>query len=181
VFRDLMRDKAKAMPTDVDAALVTALRVWHCNYRTLTPVVQYANLRTLVVATYPDSDLEALATLSGLEYLRLLHVPHVNDLSPLERLTRLHTVRLETSPGWDSSGKVTVVDSLRPLAHHPGLKHLELFGVQPAGLSLQELESAPSLASVRVSKYPAEETGRFYSVTGVTDAHAPSPGVADWN
>jgi hypothetical protein len=176
-----MRDKAKAMPSDADAAHVTALRVWHCNYRTLTPVEQYPNLRTLVVATYPDPDLEALATLSGLEYLRLLHLPHVNDLTPLARLTHLHTVRLETSPGWDSSGKVTVVASLHPLAQLPGLKHVELFGVRTASQSLQELESAPSLASVRVSKYPDDETRRFYSATGVADAHAPSPGVADWN
>ncbi|MFD2078217.1 leucine-rich repeat domain-containing protein [Actinopolymorpha cephalotaxi] len=181
MIRDLVRDKAKALPTDANAAHVTALRVWHCNYWSLAPLEQYPNLRTLVVASYPDSDVQALAALAGLEYLSLLHMPHVRDLAPLEGLRHLRTVRLATSPGWDSSGKVTVVDSLQPLANLPGLKHLELFGIQPASRSLQELESAPELVSLRASKYPAEEPRRFYMATGVTDAIAPSPGVADWS
>lgn len=181
VLRDLMRDEARTMPTDDQALSVTALRVWHCRYSSLAPVAQYENLRTLLVATYPDSDLEPVASLAGLEYLRLLHLPHVNDLGPLQRVTNLRTLRLETLPSWDSAGKVTVVDSLRPLARLPKLAHLELFGVRPASESLHDLEGAPGLVSVRVSKYPMAETTRFYTATGVSDAFAPSPGVGDWN
>src|SRR4051812_35241726 len=180
VFRDLMRDKAKAMPSDPDGAEVRALRVWHCNYGSLAPVVQYPNLTTLVVATYPDADLEPLASLNGLEYLSLLHLPRVTDLAPLAQLTSLRTVRLATLPSWDSSGKVTEVDSLRPLALLPGLAHLELFGVRPASESLRDLEDAKGLISVRVSKYPKAEVARFRDVTGATDDFAPSPVVADW-
>ena len=138
VFRDLMRDKAKTMPTDPDAADVTALRVWHCNYASLALVTQYQHLRTLVVATYPDADLEPVASLEDLEYLSLLHLPGVTDLAPLARLTNLRTLRLSTLPSWDSSGKVTQVDSLRPLAMLPKLTRLELFGVRPASKSLSE-------------------------------------------
>ena len=181
VFRNLVRDKAKAMPSDPEGAKVTALRVWHCHYVSLAPVVQYPNLTTLVVATYPDADLEPIASLEGLEFLSLLHLPGVTDLAPLAHLTRLRTVRLATLPSWDSSGKVTEVDSLRPLALLPELTHLELFGVRPASKSLGDLEDAPGLMSVRVSKYPKAEVTRFRGVTGVTDAFAPSPGVADWN
>lgn len=174
-----MRDKAKAMPTDDEAVSVTALRVWHCNYSSLAPVAQYANLRTLLVATYPDSDLEPVASLAGLEYLSLLDLRHVSDLGPLQRMTHLRTVRLATLPSWDSSGKVTVVDSLRPLAQLPKLAHVELFGVRPANESLRDLEGAPSLVSVRVSKYPKAETTRFYDATALSDAFAPPPGVGE--
>lgn len=176
-----MRDKAKAMPTDADAGEITALRVWHCNYASLAPVMQYPNLLTLVVATYPDADLEPIALLDRLEYLSLLHLAGVSDLAPLVRLTRLHTVRLATLPSWDPSGKVTEVGSLRPLALLPKLTHLELFGVRPASKSLHDLEEAPRLASVRVSEYPKAEVTRFYDLTGMSDAFAPSPGVADWH
>ena len=176
-----MRDKAKAMPSDPEGAEVTALRVWHCNYGSLAPVVQYPNLTTLVVATYPDADLEPIASLTCLEYLSVLHLAGVTNLAPLARLTRLRTVRLATLPSRDSSGKVTEVESLRPLALLPALTHLELFGVRPASRSLSDLEDAPGLTSVRVSKYPKAEVTRFRNVTGVTDAYAPSPGVADWN
>ena len=58
---------------------------------------------------------------------------------------------------------------------------MELFGVRPASKSLQDLENAPGLASVRVSKYAKAETTRFYDVTGVSNAFAPSPEIADWN
>lgn len=180
VFRDLVRDKAKAMPTHPDAADITALRVWHCKYVSLAPVMQYPNLHTLVVANYPDADLEPIASLESLEYLSLLHLPAVSDLAPLAQLTQLRTVRLATLPSWDSSGKVTEVDSLRPLAFLPKLSHLELFGVRAANRSLHDLEHAAGLLSVRVSKYPKQEVTRFYMATGVTDAFAPSPGVADW-
>lgn len=105
----------------------------------------------------------------------------VNGTSPLAQLTRLRTVRLATLPSWDSSGKVTEVESLRPLVMLPELTHLELFGVRPESKSLSELEDAPGLTSVRVSRYPEAEVTRFRTVTGVADAYAPSPGVADWN
>ena len=87
---DLMRDKARSMPTGRDGARVTALRVWHCNYVSLAPV-WYPNLRNPVVATYPDADLEPVASLKGQEYLSLVHMPHISDLTPLARLGHLHT------------------------------------------------------------------------------------------
>jgi hypothetical protein len=98
VFLDLMRDSAKALPIDGDAGAVTALRVWHCSYSSLAELHRYPNVRTLVVATYPDADLEPVASLVGLEYLSLVHLPKVTDLAPLGRLRRLRTVRLATAP-----------------------------------------------------------------------------------
>jgi hypothetical protein len=76
---------------------------------------------------------------------------------------------------------VTVVYSLRPLALLPNLTHLELFGVRPATKSLRDLEAAPGLSSVRVSKYPKAEITRFREVTGLSDAFAPRPDVSDWH
>jgi hypothetical protein len=180
VFLDFMRDKSQALPVDGRAPAATALRIWHCSYASLADLERYPELRTLVVATYPDSDLAPLTHLEKLEYLSLLHLPHVHDLSPLSTLKLLRTVRLSTLPSWDSSGKVTIVDSLRPLAELPDLRHLELFGVRPEDRSLRTLEEAPSLVSVRVSKYPKAEMARFYELTGLSDAFAPAPGVADW-
>lgn len=125
------------------------------------------------------TNLHPVASLTRLEYLSIIHMPHVDDLAPLTPLRNLRILRLATLPSWDSSARVTVVRSLRPLSQLPKLTHLELFGVRPASKSLQDLEKAPCLASVRVSKYPTAETTRFYSGTGVSDAFAPRPGVAD--
>jgi hypothetical protein len=181
VLVDLMRDKSKATAVAGDAAAVAAMRVWHCSYRSLGRLSSYPNLRTLVVATYPDADLEPLAALDGLKYLSVLHLPKVTDVAPLSRLRRLRTVRLETLPSWDSSGKVTTIDSLKPLAELPELAHLELFGVRPVDGSLRDLEAVLNLVSVRVSKYPKQETRRFYQKTDLSDAFAPGPGVSDWH
>lgn len=176
-----MRDKARDMPIAEDPAAVTALRVWHCNYSSLAALRHYSNLRTLVVATYPDPDLEPIVGLEQLEYVSLLHLPNVTDLAPLSKVRRLRTVRLATLPSWDASGTVTIVKSLKPLAGLPHLAHIELFGVRPEVNSLRDLEVAPSLVSVRVSKFPTTETRRFYGTTGLGDDFAPGPGVSDWD
>ena len=175
-----MRDKARTMPEDIDRR-ASALRLWHCNYKTLAPLRALSNLRTLVVATYPDTDLEPVASVEGLKYLRLLHLPGVTDLEPLVHLQNLKTLRLATLPSWDSSGKTITVASLAPLAQLPALVHLELFGVRPADRSLCDLEGSSSLMSVRVSKYSKPEVERFYEATGWRDDFAPAPDVAEWS
>ncbi len=177
---DLVRDKGQIMPGNGDTT-VMALRIWHCNYRSLAALRGYPSLRTLLIATFPDDDLGPVASLERLEYLSLLHLPGVTDLAPLERLRHLRTLRLATLPSWDSSGKITTVQTLAPLANLPHLAHLELFGILPTGKSLHDLEDAPSLVSVRVSKYPKPEVRRFYEATGWSDDFAPGPEVVDWN
>lgn len=181
VFRDLIRDRARTLPVADSDSELEALRVWFCSYRSLTTLERFTTLRTLIVADYPDEDLEPIGRLANLEYLRILHLPHVTDLSPLGRLQKLRTIRLATLPSWDSSGKVTTVDSLAPLATLPELEHVELFGVRPRTGSLFELEGALKLRSVRVSKYENREIARFREATALSDEWAPNPGVADWH
>lgn len=176
-----MRTTDKALPAFPDPAGVTDLRVWFCKYTSLAPLASLHGLRTVVVASYPDDDLNALAPLEHLEYLLLLHLPRVSDLAPLGKLSALRTLRLHTLPSWDSSDRVTEVASLAPIATLPNLAHLELFGVRPASQSLADLERSSSLRTVRVSKYPEREVSRYRAASGTSDAFAPRPGVADWS
>ena len=150
-------------------------RLWHCKYRTVAQLAELTLLEGLDVATFPDASLEPLNGLTQLKYLRLLHLPRVTDLSPLTDLRELKVLRLATLPSWDASGKTTEVESLAPLAGLPALRHLELFGVHPRDRTLSALETCPSLASVRVSKYPAQEVERFAEATGPDNAFAPEP------
>lgn len=180
-IQDLVRDPARQFPDLPDPEAVTALRVWFCKYRTLGPVAAFTNLRTLVVAGYPDPDFVPLAGLRGLEYLSVLDFAKVSDLSPLADLDHLRVLRLHSPPSWDSSGKVIEVQSLEPLAQLPQLEHLELFGVRPSDKSLAPLEAAPRLRTVRVSKFPMPEVARFRAATGVTDPFAPPPPVSEWD
>lgn len=172
---ELMRDSAKAMPATTQPKTVETARIWHCKYQTLGPVAKLRNLRGLVIATYPDDELQLLSELNSIEYLSILHLPKVTDLAPLAALNQLQVLRLATLPSWDSSGKTTTVNSLAPLAQLQHLTSLELFGVMPLDQSLSALESCASLASVRVNRYPASEVERFRSVTGVADECAPEP------
>lgn len=175
-----MRDGDRSLPPHPSPLEVTAIRLWHCKYKSLEGLSDYKNLKTLVIATYPDADLEPLTSLSSLEYLSIMHLPKVSDLAPLTKLQRLNTIRLSTLPSWDSSGKRTTVHSLEPLAELPDLTHLELFGVLPEDGSLRALENCPALESLRVSKYAPLEVDRFYRKTGLDDSFAPPPGVLAW-
>lgn len=172
---ELMRDQSKLFPPVDEPEGIESVRVWHCKYKTLEPISGLRNLRGLAIATFPDDDLRLLSELTALEYLRILHLPKVGDLSPLIGLSRLKVVRFSTLPSWDSSGKTTTVESLEPLAQLPHLENLELFGVTPPKCSLHALEESASLTTVRVSKYPDFEVERFRSATGATDDWAPEP------
>lgn len=181
MIADFVRDDARAFPAHPDPSRVTALRMWHCKYASMEGLSAFGNLKTLIIASYPDAALGPIASLSNLEYLSIVHMPKVSDLSPVSQLLGLQTIRLSTLPSWDSSGKKTIVRSLAPLATLPRLAHVELFGVRPDNGSLHELESSLSLQTVRVSKYSKSEKDRFYSVTQLPDAYAPSPEVPGWN
>ena len=162
---DLMRDAAREFPQVDDPAAVTSIRVWHCKYRTLSPLSRMVNLQKVTIATFPDGSLELLAPLTDLEELQIIHLPAVSDLAPLAELMKLRRLRLATLPGWDSSGKVTEVASLAPIAALPALEEVELFGVVPPGRRVDDLLASTSLRRVRVSKYPRREIARLAHLT----------------
>jgi hypothetical protein len=172
---DLNREKAKSMPSIGNPETIEGLRVWFCNYKTLEPVAEFRNLRTLAIAGYPDTTLNVLKGLKKLNYLRILHLPKVNDLSPLAELESLESLSLATLPSWDASSKKTIVESLAPISKLPNLKHLELFGVVSKDKSLSAIEKCESLITARFSKYPKREIERFFKETKVANAHAPIP------
>ncbi len=173
---DLVRDSSKAMPSIEDKAAIRHLRIWHCSYKTLEPISELVNLESLTVASYPDATLQLVGVLSPLRYLRIMHMPSVEDLAPLADLAQLRTLMLETSPGWDAAGKRTVVQSLSPIAKLQHLEHLSLFGVVDQARSLKSLEACPSLRSAQFMGVPKKEITRFYSATKVVNAGAPVHG-----
>jgi hypothetical protein len=172
---DLMRESEKVFPPVEDPLAVRSARIWHCKYKSLASLNAFANLETLVVATWPDSSFDALADLEQLRYLSVLHFPHAPDLSPLGGLQALATLRLSSLPNWDASGKVLKVLSLAPVAQLSSLEHLELFGVCSPDRRLPVHVASKKLTSARFAKFPQSEVQRFYERTGTTNAYAPEP------
>jgi hypothetical protein len=175
-----MRDSSKTFPAFDEPGRITALRVWFCKYQTLRQIEELSNVRTLVIAGYPDESFEPIGRLASLEYLSVVDFPKITSLEPLADLGQLRVLRLHCLPSWDSSGRVIQIESLAPIARLARLEHLELFGVGPANGSLSALESLPGLRSVRVSKYPPAEVDRFRAVSAVSDEFAPAPQVLGW-
>jgi hypothetical protein len=175
---DLARDESRVFPPRPLDLTARSLRIAHCRYGDLNALSQFRELRALEIIGFPNSTLESLSQLLELRWLRVLHLPQVTSLAPLRLLSHLRCLSLATSPSWDSSGKVTCVDSLQPIAHLPELQHIELFGVVPADRSLAALETSSSLRTVRVSKYPKSEVIRFRSVTGFADTFMPDASAA---
>jgi len=159
----LIRDKAKVFPRIDNPSSYQSARIWHCSYRTLQPVALFTKLRTLVIATYPDSSFDIIAGLVWLQALEVLHLPRITDLSPLAQLKNLRRLSLRTVPSWDGSGKATVVDSLAPIAGLPLLEDLELIGVVPKIKKADDLLSSSSLKRCRVSKFPRAEQQRLHA------------------
>ena len=170
---EFIRDPARQMPTVPNAAQITSLAVWYCNFESLASLTYFTNLKALKIAGYPDESLEPLESMKGLVWLSILHMPKVSDLEPLTKLHALTSLELQTLPSWDSSRKRQVVKALEPLTRIPKLAHLSLFGVIPSSKSLAALEGCKNLSAVRVSGYPAAEVKRFYAASGVENAFMP--------
>lgn len=176
---DLMRDTATVFPKIERQAEIRTLRIWHCKYKSLQAVAEFQNLEELVIASFPDQSLEIFAPLRKLRYLSILHMPEVSNLDALSGLAGIETLSLSTSPAWDSAGKRTIVDSLKPVASLAALKHLELFGVCSTDRSLAVLEQCKNLQSARFSQYPKDEVERFYRATGVVNQFNPNNPLAE--
>jgi len=172
---DLMRDKSKVMPSVAEPAAVTSMCIWHCAYSSVEEISAFPNLNSLVIATFPDTTLECLSLLSKLTHLRIVHLPKVTDLGPLASLTDLRLLSLETLPSWDSSSKRTVVSSLEPITCLPHIEHLSLLGVVPEDRSLSALQRCTTLRTARFHGFTKSEVTRFFSQTGVSNAHCPEP------
>ena len=154
---EFIRDKSRVFPKVTAPLEVSSARVWHCKYETLAPLCQFKNVQSLAIANYPDQTFELLSGLTKLEALQILHMPGVTSLEPLSPLRRLRRLSLSTLPSWDAAGKLTLVDSLAPLAALPVLEELELYGVVPQSRLADDLCRSLSLTRVRLSKYPKRE------------------------
>jgi hypothetical protein len=150
---ELIRDEARVFPDVPEPLTITSAKVWHCRYVSLAPLGSMLNLRRLEIATYPDPSLDPLTPLRLLEELHIHHMPGIRELWPLASLENLRVLTLQTTPGWDPSGKVTDVLSLAPLAALPRLEELELHGVVPRGRTATDLFESRSLRRVRLSKF----------------------------
>ena len=172
---ELIGAQVKAFPEVDDPAGVRSLKVRDCKF-SMAPIARFANLEEVEIFALPDATLAFLAGLARLRYLYVIHLSKVTDLDGLP--PSLDTLRLHTLPGWDSSGKRTVVRSLMPIAELPALRHLELFSVVPEDRSLAPLEACPALVTARFQGYPKKEVARFQAATGIPNDWAPAP---DWS
>lgn len=170
---NLLRDTAKEIPSLADPSAIRSLCVWHCKYKTLTPIRELKNLRALKIASFPDASFEAIAELQQLEWLSVLHLPKVTSLGPICRLANLRFLSLETLPSWDSSGKRTIVESLLPIAALPLLAHVSLLGVIPADRSLDVLNGSRHLRSAKFHGFPKSKVEHFFQASSAQDAHMP--------
>ena len=172
---DFMRDSSKVMPIIDSPSEVRSIRIWHCKYTSLASLADCINLEVLVVATFPDESFECISGLKKLRYLSVMHLPNVTSLSVIADLHCLESLSLSTLPSWDSSGKVTTISSLKPLATLPNLKNIELFGIRPESKSPMELVASTSIESVKLSKFTKKLAATYYSEAGVVAGRFPAP------
>lgn len=144
-------DKARDFPCIEDPARVTHATIWHCNYRTMADLAKLTNLRSLRVATFPDTSFNALSSLSKLRRLEVWHLPRVSELDALSNCSALRELTLATLPSWDSSGKMTTLNTLEPLSNLPELRKLVLRGIRVAHGGLRPLHVVARLKSLEIA------------------------------
>lgn len=173
---DLRRDTAKTFPKLADPESFTSLRVWHCKYRTLSPIKQLTNLRRVEIAGMPDDSLQVLASLKKLEWLSIRHLPRVRSLGPLAELTALKYLELRSTVDANQASPRTLVDSLLPLSRLPELVHLTLVEIGAFGEPLTVLERCRSLRSITVEGFPATDIRALLNMRPLRLAAMPEPG-----
>jgi hypothetical protein len=160
---DVRGDRAEVFASPPDPRSYTYARILACRYTSYEGLRQMTNLVSLEVIDWLAADLEALRGLHRLEQLKITHLPKITSVEPLAGLVSLRRLILETIPSWDSSGKVTEVDSLAPLRGLP-LEEVNMFGVRPASKSVDDLLEISTLRKARLSKFAAKEIKRINAV-----------------
>jgi hypothetical protein len=140
---ELINEKAKNFPKIENPLDFNEIRIWYCNYRSLSLLSDFQNLENIEILGYPDSSLELIGRLSNVKYLRIMHMPRVNDLSPLSNLKLLERLELAVLFSWNRQQHIK---SLQPLNKLSNLQIVELHGVYPDDGSLQSLLSCPLLS-----------------------------------
>jgi hypothetical protein len=171
---DFMRQPGPELPIAARPTEVTSLRVWHCTYKNFSALARYDRIEELIIGSFPEASLELIAALPRLRYLKIVHLPMVQSLSPLAKLNHLQSLSLATLPTWDTARRRTTVDSLEPLSDLLSLRHLELFGVCPPDRSLSALYGCSWLKTARFSQYPGDTVAEFYSATKASNDYVPS-------
>jgi hypothetical protein len=167
---ELLRDNSKKFPKIENPLDIQELTIWYCKYKSLLEIGAMTNLKKLVIAGFPNNNLDVLTNFKALKKLKILHMPKVTNLSPLESLTELESLSLSTQPSWDVSGKKTIVDSLLPISSLAKLENLELLGIVPLSGSLKDIYNLSSIKKARFSQYSIIEIDRFYANTGAVKA-----------
>lgn len=157
---DIRGDRSVAFPDLDDPLTITHARVLACKYEDWNGIGRLTNLISLEVSDWLGSDFSPLQSLTSLEQLKITHLPRISSLAPLAGLVSLKRLILETIPSWDSSGKVTEIETLAPLRDLP-LEEVNLFGVRPQSKAVDDLLDIKTLRRVRLSKFAAKEIKRI--------------------
>jgi hypothetical protein len=160
---DLRGDRNAVFVAPPEPLRFTRARILACRFENWDALGEMSNLVSLEVIDWYAETLDALRPLRQLEQLKITHLPKITSLAPLSELVSLRRLILETIPSWDSSGKVTQVESLRPLCALP-LEEVNMFGVRPASRAVDELLEIATLRKARLSKFAAKEIERINAV-----------------
>jgi hypothetical protein len=134
----------------------TSMRVWYCGVRSFEFLKRFPKLRVLFVAGWSDSDLSALAYLTELRRLKIVHLPKVTSLTTLPVLPRLEEVSLSILASEDP--KLRPIESWDPLCRLPSLKMAYLHGLQPARGGILSFAKAPKLRTLWIDDiYPLRD------------------------
>lgn len=170
---DLMRESSKQMPKIDDPKSVIQMRIWHCKYRNIKDLREFVNLEELVIASLVEESLDFLVGLERLRYLKIVHMPKINNLDALANLN-LRVLSLSTLPTWDVSNRISEVESIDPIGMIGSLENIELMGVLPLNKSLVPLQNLVHLKTAKFSKFPVSEVDRFHSVNRAKNEFVPS-------
>lgn len=155
---ELMREEAREFPVIEEPLKYTSIKIWHCSYKSLMPLANFANVRSLEIATIPDDNIDFIGKLRELRSLHILHLPKVTSLRPIGRLNKLRKLYLEVLPSWSYSNKRTFVDSLRPLANLKEIEDIWLDSIVPTDGDLRILLRCPRLKTLHtLDDYPLEQ------------------------
>ena len=139
---ELIREKSKHFPIIENPLDYTEIKIWHCRYQSLSRIRAFKNVEDIEIATFPDTSLEFIGKLSKVKSLRIIHLPKVNEISPLSKLKVLETLYLAVLPSWN---KFQHIASLKPLGKLSTLHSLSLHGIFINDNSLQPLHSCSTL------------------------------------
>lgn len=144
------KDLKKVKLSDSDLQEVESLTIWRCTGVDYNILQKTQNLKVLELTNYPYETLADIKQNIGIEKIKIVGIPKLNDITTIKDFKKITSVSIETSPSWDSQKKFAKIKDIKALYDLPYLREVLIVGFDIADFNSDDFLERCSAKNIRI-------------------------------